>query len=145
MLRPTAHRPGSKAFHQPPSVDLAVALVEKVIQQPAGHRESATLFAGRVWHGARQDLLDARATIDEQGVRCVIHEPEPVLDRWVGACGPSVREHVGADLRKGDLEVHEVWVVLAAGRRLAQALDRFLKRAATPFSLWWVGGVSAFS
>jgi hypothetical protein len=39
-----------------------------------------------------------------------------------------MREHVGADLRQSDLEVHEVGVVRASTGRLAQALDGFMKR-----------------
>src|SRR5258708_645276 len=73
-------------------------------------------------------LLDGWTTVDEQRVGGVIFHPEPVFDGWIRAGRPAVGEDVGTDLREGDLEVHEVAVVLAAPRRLAQLFDRFMKR-----------------
>ena len=65
-----------------------------------------------------------RAVVGERRQRRALIEPEDVLDGVVAAWGPAMREHVGADLREGGLEQHEVAVVWRSTGRLAQLLDR---------------------
>ena len=67
------------------------------------------------------------STIDEFRNSRAVVEPERVLDRWVGAGRPPMREDVGPDLGKRDLEAHEVAVVLATASRLTQPLNRLMK------------------
>ena len=54
-------------------------------------------------------------------------ELQVVLDGRVDVIGAPVREHVGANLRQSDLEVHDVGVVRLSAGGLAQELDGFMK------------------
>ena len=72
--------------------------------------------------------MDGWPPVDERGPRGVLVEPELVLDRKVDSARAAVREHVGADLRQRDLEVHDVAIVLAPAGRLTQPLNGFMKR-----------------
>ena len=58
-----------------------------------------------------------------------------VFDRSVVATGSPVREDVRADLRQGDLKVHEVAVVFVTTNRVTQLLDGFMKRLQSLFEV----------
>ena len=72
--------------------------------------------------------MSRRTLIDELGDHRTSFDAQRVFNRGVGACRTPMREDVGPDLSKCDLELHDVAVVLVAASRLAQPLNRLMKR-----------------
>src|SRR5579864_5083864 len=94
----------SQPFHQPPTIQAAVALVAELVQKRPRHREAASRLTLVTRHLARQVLVYRSSGVGERCFHDALHELQPILDRLLCAGGPAVGQHVAADLAKRGLE-----------------------------------------
>jgi hypothetical protein len=79
--------------------------------------------------------MNGRSAIGERGRRRSALDLQDVFDRCAGRLATPVRQRVRADLGEGAFEEHQVGLVQAGRRALAQAPDGIVDRVEPGFEL----------